>query len=459
MTVNNPTTNYSWILPTEGGSDGTWGTELNEMMADLAGAIESIDEKIAELQVELDAEELRITDADERSEQLEANAPRPAYARVYLDASESVADGVAEDLSFLEDFDKNGCFDTSTPTRLTIPSTYDGLFTVRGVVRVPSWSGADNDSPIWRARITKNVGATVISEARFPHYNDNFDSASGDQTLIVEALVSAVGADYFELEIYYDTNSEPGSATRTVIGGKQNTYFEIYRHRSPLVSLPASAVGDPIYSSSSSSTDSHSVLLPTADRVAGDMLIFVFSPRANPALSAEPSGYTQLSGSGAESIVHDHYVYARRITAAEAGGGSVSGWILSIARESVAVAFHLRGVHLSSDPEIDHGMGSGSGNSDCDVTPSWGTDETFWLGVVGWDAANDLTAVPSGWTATDVETPDPDSKKSPAASAAIGAATLEQAGAQVTFGDSDWPLDSGLTDLGTLIAVRGIEAT
>jgi hypothetical protein len=379
---------------------------------------------------------------------------------VWLGTDLTVTKNTALDVpTWTEDFDKNDMFDTSTPSRLTIPSTYDGLYTIRGVIRVPMSSGSSDDSPIWYARIVKG-GATVMSEARTPFLNAGYnnDGTIGDQTLIVECVVEAVGGNYFELEVFYNVpSSGAGAATLDVVAGVQNTYFEAYRHRSPLVVLPPVPVGDPIYSSNASSTDSHSVALPLGARQAGDMILFIFSPRANPTLILEPSGYTQAGNSGAESTVHDHYVYFRRVTAAEAGGGTVAGWELSIARESVAVAFHLRDVHASQAPEMDFGMGTGSANSDCDVTPSWGTDLTFWLGAASWDAANDLTAVPSGWTGTDVEVADPDQKKT--ATAAIGAATLEQAGAQVTFGDADWPISSGSPDLGTLIAIRGKEVS
>lgn len=42
MTVNNPTTNFGWDLPTEGGSSGTWDTILNSILGEdsEAGALE-----------------------------------------------------------------------------------------------------------------------------------------------------------------------------------------------------------------------------------------------------------------------------------------------------------------------------------------------------------------------------------------------------------------------------------
>ncbi len=460
MAVNDPTTNYSWDLPAEGAATDSWGTTLNEMVGDsVTTTFESIDYTLGKLQDELDAEEVRITDLVERTEQLEAAAPRPAYARAYLASAESVAITVAEKLSFTEDFDKNDMFDSANPTRLTIPDTYQGLYKIRGVVSVPFATGSDNNSPLWYARIIKN-GATTMAEHRLEMLNDDADNAdSGNETMLVEALVNASASDYFELEVYYD-DPDSSVATLTVAAGANTTYFEAYRVRGPVVALEPTIVFPPVYSTNASSTDSHEITLPPPDRQAGDMLIFIFSPRANPSMTEEPSSYTRLAQSGAESTVHDHWIYYRRITSSEAGGGTVSGWILSVARKSVGVAFLIRNVHATDAPEYDFGMGTGSANSDCDVTPSWGTDTTLWLHAIGFDPTGSVPAtVATDYTATDVETPDPDYKKtgSTSSDAAIAACYRTAAGANETIDEDEW--GTGLPDLGTLIAIHGKDVT
>jgi hypothetical protein len=461
VAVNDPTTNYSWDLPAEGAATDTWGTTLNEMVGDsVTSVFESIDYTLGRLQDELDAEEIRIDDLVERTEQLEAAAPRPAYARAYLATAESIARNTAEDLSWTEDFDKNAMFDTSTPTRMTIPSTFDGLYKVRGVVNVPFATGSDNNSPSWYARIIKN-GATTMAESRLEMLNDNADNTgSGNETIIVEALVDAIGGDYFEIEVWYQ-DVDSTVATLNVAAGSTKTYFEIYRLRSPVVAVPATIIFPPVYSTNGSSTDSHQIVLPPGNRQAGDMVVFIFSPRANPTLILEPSGWTRVSSSGAESAVHDHYVYYRRYTGSSAGGGTVGGWELSIARKSVGVAFLVRNIHASDAPEVDHAMGTGSGNSDCDLTPSWGTDTTLWLHAIGCDPAENPTAIPAGYTATDVEVPDPDYKRTgtTSADAEIAACYKTAAGAQEVIAEGDWTLTAGGPDLGTLIALHGKEVS
>jgi hypothetical protein len=251
VAVNDPTTNYSWDLPAEGAATDTWGTTLNEMVGDsVTSVFESIDYTLGRLQDELDAEEIRIDDLVERTEQLEAAAPRPAYARAYLATAESIARNTAEDLSWTEDFDKNAMFDTSTPTRMTIPSTFDGLYKVRGVVNVPFATGSDNNSPSWYARIIKN-GATTMAESRLEMLNDNADNTgSGNETIIVEALVDAIGGDYFEIEVWYQ-DVDSTVATLNVAAGSTKTYFEIYRLRSPVVARQATARQGIWWSSSS----------------------------------------------------------------------------------------------------------------------------------------------------------------------------------------------------------------
>ena len=56
MAVNNPTTNFGWVMPTEGGSSGTWDTLLNSLMGGDSGeAISGIDEVVGDIKTTADA--------------------------------------------------------------------------------------------------------------------------------------------------------------------------------------------------------------------------------------------------------------------------------------------------------------------------------------------------------------------------------------------------------------------
>ena len=56
MAVNNPTTNFGWVMATEGGSSGTWDTLINAVLgADSGEAIDGIDEVLGNVKTTADA--------------------------------------------------------------------------------------------------------------------------------------------------------------------------------------------------------------------------------------------------------------------------------------------------------------------------------------------------------------------------------------------------------------------
>ena len=56
MAVNNPTTNFGWAMPVEGGSSGTWDTLLNALLGGDSGeAISGIDEVVNDIKTTADA--------------------------------------------------------------------------------------------------------------------------------------------------------------------------------------------------------------------------------------------------------------------------------------------------------------------------------------------------------------------------------------------------------------------
>lgn len=463
MAVNDPTTNYSWDLPADAAATDTWGTTLNEAIGDVAGSIESIDEVLADLQTLIDAEEARATTVTERVERLESVAPRPAYARVYSNVDIVVAKAVAEDIVWsTEVFDVGDMFDVATqPTRLTIPTNRDGLFTIRGYLKVPAWTGSGDDASSWLLRIVKN-GSTEVAISRYTYHNDSYSAKSGDRTISVEALDNAVATDYYELEVTYDYN-DTGVATQSVSGSIMESYFEIYRHWSPVQQLQPAAA-DLIYSTNSSTT-THSVSLPASGRVPGQALIVCFFPRANVTLISEPSGYSKIYDSGAESAVTDAFVYYRRITATEAGGGTI-GWETNLSRTSVGVAFLVNDMDVANNPE------AGGDDANCIVvneclnapslTPTWGPQETLWIiafGEGGPGADTEYTGVPSGFTATDVVAKDPDRVKTGTTSGdiACGAATKDSANA--TEDPDGFQHSVNASGLTVIIAVPGASIT
>lgn len=393
MAVNNPTTNYGWILPTEGASDGTWGTESNELIGDFVGAILSVDEILAGLQAELDVEQLRIVDVDDRTSQLEGSAPRPAYARVVLGSNQIVAKDVAEMVSWdTEVFDKNDLWAlTPQPTRLTVPALFDGLYTVRGVVLVPWATGSGNDANAWYARIIKN-GATVIAEVRVPYQNDNADNSdSGGVTLLVEALVDAVEDDYFEIEVFY-TFSGSGSATLALLGGSSNSYFEMYRHRSPTLTI------DPVVGNTATTFNStrevHLINLPAVVN-PGDYLLVSFCSRGSLPHTVWSAGWDQIAEF--DNLVTTNSIYAKIADGTE-GGGTMSVTV-SVSRTGAAIAWSFDAATVDTTQPIEAVIRDFA-NPDCPaITPSWGPRNTLIIACV-WcgDAPYSVDTTPAGYS-------------------------------------------------------------
>jgi hypothetical protein len=381
VTVNNPTDNYGWQMPDEGGDEDTWGTETNELIGDLVGAILSVDEILAGLQAELDVEQTRITGADERTSQLEGSAPRPAYARVWMGSGQVIAKATATKLNFdTESFQKETLWSSSTnPSRFTIPTDFKGLYTVRGVVRVPFATGFDNQSNEWYARIVKG-GSTVIAETRIPYMNDDAknDATVNDQTLIVEALVDAAEGEYFEIEVRYNWWGN-GQATDALTGGAANTYFEIYRHRSPVVSV-AATVGSATESHESTTT-THT--MDMGEHVTGDLLVLIFNVRANVTMSV-PAGWTLVKDSGLESTVTDGIVAYKVATSSSESGPVVT---TNLGRTSASVVYVIpAATHNVPTQEVemsltDQGPADVQNMDPANLTPTWGPKTTLWIAV------------------------------------------------------------------------------
>lgn len=224
MAVNDPTTNYGWDLPADGGSTDAWGGILNVDVGDVAGAVESIDEVLGLVEAEIDAAEALVEALDDR---VSALTNEPVYVRVYRTATgQTIPDDTLTTLQWdTEDFDNRNLFDTgASATRLTVPTLYSGLYLVRGVVKVPLQSTGD-DGREWELVLLKN--GSRFASAHFPWRHDGHNADSGHQTLVVERLARMGPADYVEIQVR-QTNPDSGSST-AVVSGVSASYFEAIR--------------------------------------------------------------------------------------------------------------------------------------------------------------------------------------------------------------------------------------
>ncbi len=122
----------------------------------------------------------------------------------------------------------------------------------------------------------------------------------------------------------------------------------------------------------------------------------------------------------------------------------------------------LKTPHATQDPEAAFGWGTGSGTNVVTITPSW-SDDTFYISLGGLSTTQVPTAIPSGWTDADVETPDPDYKRTGTGSGDNGICSVYKTGAGAATsvyesagaGSPSWSWSSGTSDIGTLIAIRG----
>jgi len=201
--------------------------------------------------------------------------------------------------------------------------------------------------------------------------------------------------------------------------------------------IGASVVGTKF---SNQTTDTqHTVELPPQARVDGQILVINFNVRANSAITP-PGGWTLVLDAGATSTVTDGVVVFRRISASEAGGGSVL-FVSSLNRTSASVAYLIDGSHLTEDPEAvvveqDATQPFGERFNPPAITPSWGPTETLLIAVAAPGTSDDvLLGVPGGYT-EDGEVDGAAGDQSCAAAHKAGVATTEDAGNFVYDGNS-----------------------
>lgn len=229
---DNFTTNYRWQMPVVGGDIGAWGPKLNKIFGEdgSGGDTKGIDQVIFELQAEVDALELEVTDLETRIEVLEADPLSAYFARSIRSGALTVPKGVFTKVPWqATDFDENSMTGADI-TRMTIPTGGAGLYQIRVSLETDWTVGSGDDSRRWEVEIRRDRGGvvTVVGRAESPYQNDGVhDSDSGDITHLVSALDLAQEGDFYEVHVF-QTFFAGGSSSGTV-RASDGTYFEIAR--------------------------------------------------------------------------------------------------------------------------------------------------------------------------------------------------------------------------------------
>lgn len=171
-------------LPTPGGSDGVWGTRLNEYLSeehDSGGAHEIV----------------------------------LVGARMYSTAAQSTVDATTAKKVTIDtdDYDYNNLTDTAN-NKITVDK--DGLYMVNGQVKLTN--------VVVNAQITVSVyknGSSIYSNV-MAHYA--YSTTYTTATLPFSFLNSASATDYFELYI-----TVAGDTSVDVVTGSGSTFLEVYR--------------------------------------------------------------------------------------------------------------------------------------------------------------------------------------------------------------------------------------
>lgn len=230
MAVVNPTANYGWTLPNVGGSIGVWGALLNAVFGEdgASGEVKGVDQVVHELQQEVDTLEVDVADLDTRVSTIEQAGVTAFYARINRSTDQSIIQGQTTLAQWENtDFDEGNL--TVTANRLTVPAGAAGLWQIRAVLSMRSYSDGDDSFRI-QAEIRKTSGGTPsqVALSFVPHLNDGFNSDSGNVTLVLEIIDVAEDGDYYEVYVFAEEPGGDGSPSATLRGGT-GTYFEAVR--------------------------------------------------------------------------------------------------------------------------------------------------------------------------------------------------------------------------------------
>ncbi len=143
------------------------------------------------------------------------SASSVAACSLYHSASQTLTHGSESALAFdSEDYDASGLHDPVTNnTRVTIPSGYDGVFTVKGRVKfTTAFAG------VLHLRIYKNGSLMTENTA------SGGDLSSGNEYHEVSADLNLVATDYVEIKALVELAA--GSGTIATASGTGNTQFQ-----------------------------------------------------------------------------------------------------------------------------------------------------------------------------------------------------------------------------------------
>ncbi len=310
MAVNDPTTTYGWDLPADGGSNDTWGTELNEMIADLVGAITSIDEVLAALQTQVTGLTNDMDDVEDRADAVDASNT-PAYARAVSSAATNITKNTATILSWTSaPVNAGTMWAAANATRLTVPTDLDGVYGVRAMIEVQRYAGSGDNARLWEIRLLKN-GAEIATTIK-PYTNAGNDTNSLLEGILVESLIQGTPGDYFEVQVLwneFESSVDPAVVNPSLTAYK--TYFEAIRYPGPVSSgvweactsyIPITKWGGSIYGSKLSTsfafTDGnahYTPFIPSEDMTIDKLAFAIIAQTAGDAGTARMGIYATIS--------------------------------------------------------------------------------------------------------------------------------------------------------------------
>ncbi len=236
MAVNDPTTNYLWDLPIDGGSLDIWGSETNESIGEeLVANILGVDGVLGTLQTALDLLEANILLAEERVTALKSASGEPVYVRTSKpNALDPIVHALTQVLWPATDFEEGGTFYSAVNAELlTVPS--DGGYNIVAQITVPIFKGkgdGDDDGIAWELSVHKNAATTPLGVSRIPFRTNGMSAVSGNQVLRVAVMDDGATGDTYEVRVLRSTVTQ--KRTKTALIQSDTDHFSIHKLPSPV---------------------------------------------------------------------------------------------------------------------------------------------------------------------------------------------------------------------------------